>query len=366
MSRRPPIPPRWVVQAILKVRSLLGSLRQAVTPPPFVITENLYGILTNKLLGLAAELRIADHLHSGPKTAEELAPLVEANPDALYRMLRAMVALRLLGQHRDGRFKNNAVSEVLREDHPDSVRSFALFLASDWTWEIWNEALHSIRTGQGATEKVFGQPFFEMLASHPERNRVFATAMSGASKLNAPIIPKKYDFSHAKKICDVAGGTGTNLAEILVQNPDLRGVLFEIPEVLREAPEVLSSYGVADRVELVAGSMFESIPEGCDLYMLQSIVHDWDDERCLEILGSIRKAMPSGARVLVLEMTVPEDRSDHFAKLLDMAMLFFAGGARERTRTEFETLYTRAGFRVSRIIPLPTLLEITELILDSR
>ncbi len=265
MSKQFRVPPRWVVTTLLKVRSLLASARRGITPAPIEITENLYGMLTNKLLGLAAELRIADHLHSGPKTAAELAPLCDANPDALHRMLRAMVALRLLGRTRDGKFKNNARMDTLREDHPDSLRSFALFLASDWTWDIWNQAMHSIRTGGGATRRALGQPFFEMLGSHPERSRIFAAAMRGASKLNASVIPRKYDFSGARRICDVAGGSGTNLCEVLVRNPNAHGVLFELPEVLGEAHEILAGYGVAVLLVLVAVRFLDSIAVGCDL-----------------------------------------------------------------------------------------------------
>jgi hypothetical protein len=168
-------------------------------------------------------------------------------------------------------------------------------------------------------------------------------------------VPRAHDFSTCRRVCDVGGGTGTLLSGILAANPGLRGVLFDLPSVVAKAPPVLEGAGVADRVEVVGGDFFAAVPDGCDRYVLQAIVHDWDDESVVKILGSIRAAMAPGARVLVLEQEMPRHAGWHLVKAIDLEMLVDTGAGRERTRQELTAVFERAGLRLAKTRALPVL-----------
>jgi hypothetical protein len=176
--------------------------------------------------------------------------------------------------------------------------------------------------------------------------------MASASSLQMEVVARKYDFKDCRRVCDVGGGTGTLLAAILSANPHLTGVLFDLPPVVARAAPVLAATGVADRVEVAGGDFFVAVPEGCDRYILEAIVHDWDDESCVTFLGRCRESMPTDGRVLVLEQLLPKHAGDHPVKAVDLEMLVDTGRGRERTRAEFEDLFSRAGFAVRRVIPI--------------
>src|SRR6185295_5740708 len=135
-------------------------------------------------------------------------------------------------------------------------------------------------------------------------------------------------------------------------NPGVRGVLFDLPSVVAKAAPVLQAAGVADRVDVVGGDFFESVPSGADRYVLQAIVHDWDDDSCVRFLSHCREGLAPGGRVLVLEQLVPKHDGDHPAKAIDLEMLVDTGRGRERTREEFDALFARAGLRVDRAVPI--------------
>src|SRR5690606_17602956 len=148
-------------------------------------------------------------------------------------------------------------------------------------------------------------------------------------------------------IADIAGGLGHLLGAVLDANPNARGILFDLPEVLEGAPEMLSKYGVLDRVETVNGNFMSDVPVVADVYLLKHIIHDWYDETNQVISGRIRKHMPEGAKVLIVETVVPDGNDPHFSKIIDIEMLAAPGGM-ERTAAEFETLLEDSGFRLTR------------------
>ena len=179
--------------------------------------------------------------------------------------------------------------------------------------------------------------------------------MADASRLQAGLVTGEHDFSSCHEVCDVGGGTGTLLAGILATHPGLHGTLLDLPAVVAHADATLRDAGVADRVTVLAGDFFASVPAGCDRYLLQAIVHDWDDESCVQILSNVQKALPPAGRALVLEQELPSHDGWHLAKALDLEMLVDTGAGRERTRAEFEALFARAGLRVTRRGALPVL-----------
>jgi len=170
-----------------------------------------------------------------------------------------------------------------------------------------------------------------------------------------------YDFSGAKTIADIAGGYGHLLAAVLASNPNANGVLFDLPAVLSGAPQMLDSYGVADRVELVEGDFFTEVPVVADIYMLKHIIHDWYDDKNQKILGNIRAIMPDDAKVLIIDVVVPEGNEPHFGKIIDLEMLMAPGGV-ERTPSEFNELLVNSGFKLNRIIRTPGMMSIIEAI----
>jgi O-methyltransferase len=358
------VPPSWLAKTGIRVRNALGRIHAKAVPPPLLVMERLNGLVEAKVLSLVAELGIADRLAGGPRAAVHLAAEAGVDADALDRALGLLVSRGFFARTRDGRYENNAASMVLRSDHPESMRAWAEFFASDWHWEMWNHARHSVATGHSASKEAFGAEFFDYLTTvNPQAGESFNRALAGTSALAGPILAKGYDFSDVMRLCDVGGGTGGMLGEILAVYPSLRGVLFDLPEVADQARAHLGARGLNDRVEVIGGSFFETAPEGCDAYMMQAIVHDWDDDSCVTILSNVRRAMRSGARVLVIENVLSPEPSpaDQFARSFDLVMLVTSGRGRERTRAQFDALFARAGFRIARDITLPSQFHVMEL-----
>jgi hypothetical protein len=345
------VPPAWVLRPLLATRNAVARVHRAMVPPEVPVLERSLGIIDTKALGVAAEFGVADALADGPRSATDLAESCAADADALGRVLRFLVGRGVFKRTRDGRFRNNKASELLRSDHPDSLRAWARFAGADWHVATWNQLDHSVRTGESAATAALGHPFWEYLTeTDPEAGVLFDAAMAATSAIQMEVVGTKVDFTG--RVCDVGGGTGTLLASVLRANPGATGVLFDLPTVIAKAPPVLEAARVAERVEVVGGSFFDSVPAGCDRYLLQAIVHDWDDDSCVRFLTRCRDAMAPGGRILVLEAVMPEHDGDHFVKAVDLEMLVATGAGRERTRPEFDALFARAGLRVRKVVPI--------------
>jgi O-methyltransferase domain len=358
------VPPAWLAKPGIRVRNALGRMHAKAVPPPLLVIERMNGLVESKTLSLVADLGIADRLAGGPRAAVHLAADAGVDPDALDRALSFLVSRGFFARTRDGRYENNATSSVLRSDHPESMREWARFFASDWHWAMWNHARHSIATGRSAAHEAFGTEFWDYLTRvNPAAGETFNGALAGTSAVAGPILARGYDFGRVTKLCDVGGGTGGMLAEILAVHPALRAALFDLPEVAERGRDRLRERGLLDRCEIVGGSFFETVPAGCDAYMMQSIIHDWDDDSCVTILTNIRRAMAPGARVLVIENVLSPEPSpaDQFARSFDLVMLITSGLGRERTRAQFDGLFARAGFRIARDITLPSQFHVLEL-----
>lgn len=345
------VPPAWVIRPLLAVRNGIARVHRGMVPPEVAIFERAIGIVDTKAIAVATELGIPDALGDGPRASEDLATEVGADADALERLLRYLVGRGVFRRRRDGRFANNATSTRLRRDHPDSLRPWVRFYGAPWHVAIWNELEHSVRTGRGAAREALGYDFWDYLTTeNPAAGLVFDEAMEAASRVQLDAVARRYDWPAEARVCDVGGGTGALLAAVVGAHPHMRGVLFDLPEVVAKAAPVLATAGVADRVEIVGGDFFAAVPEGCDRYVLQAIVHDWDDDSCVRFLTRCREAMAEGARVLVLEFVMPEHDGDALVKALDLEMLVDTGAGRERTRSEFDALFARAGLRVRRVV----------------
>jgi hypothetical protein len=304
----------------------------------------------SQLVSTAASMGLADHLAAGPKSAATLAADLSANPRALHRFMRTLASFGILAQDDHDRFALTPLGEALKSDAPGSARSTILAMAGPWMWKAWGEFQYSVETGKPAMDKVFGMPLFDYLAQNPDLAAQFSEAMVGIHGAEPPAVAEAYDFSPFASIVDVGGATGNMLAHILARHPQPTGILFDRPHVVTEAAALLRARGVDSRVSIQPGNFFETVPRGGDVYLLSHIIHDWNQDQCLTILGNCRRAMKPGAKLLIIEFVLPEGNTPHFGKLADMVMLAFPGGE-ERTASEYQSLLAAANLRMTRVVP---------------
>lgn len=319
-------------------------------PPPAAIFGLVSGMWAAKAAATAASLRIPDVLAHGPKSAEEVARAIGADASAVYRLMRGIASIGVLAAEPDRRFSLTPVGELLRSDVPGSMRSFLVAELAPGHWRPWGELELAVRSGAPAAPKALGMNVWEYYEKNAEEGFQFAEAMSGLSGMALQAVLAAYSFAGARKVVDVGGSHGAFLAALLQREPSARGVLFDRPEVIEGAGATLAGAGVAERVERVGGSFFESVPAGGDTYLLKHILHDWSDEECVTILSHVRSAMPPGARLVVVEMLITDGGPPSPAPLLDLNMLVMLSG-KERTVEEFSDLFAKAGLSFSGVTP---------------
>ncbi len=311
------------------------------------------------VLYATAKLGIADRLADGPRTAAELAIPTKTHAPTLHRLLRTLAGLGILTERDGQRFALTPLGEAMRSGAPGAARSTVLAFCSPALWRSWEEIVYSLETGRTGFEKVNGMPMFDYLAQHPEEASAFSEAMVGFHGAEPPAVARAWDFSPFRNVVDVGGATGNMLAAILSHHPQPRGVLYDRPHVVRDAPALLAARGVADRVRIEPGNFFEGVPPGGDVYVLSHVIHDWNEEQCLTILGHCRRAMKPDARLLIVETVLPPGDTPHPGKVLDMVMLVIPGG-QERTAAEYDALLAKAGFRLTRVVPTESVVSIVE------
>ncbi len=307
----------------------------------------------------AAKLGIADHLAAGPRSAVELAGTTRTHAPSLYRLMRTLAGLGILTERDGQRFALTPLGEALKAGAPGSARATLMAFCGPAFWHSWEEILYSLETGKTGFEKACGMPLFEYLAQHPEEASYFSEAMVGFHGAEPPAVARAYDFSGAKTVVDVGGATGNMLAAILSHHAAPRGVLFDRPHVVRDAPALLKARGVEERVTIEPGDFFERVPAGGDAYLLSHIIHDWNEDQCLTILGHCRNVITPDGRLLIVETVLPTGDTPHQGKVQDMVMLVIPGG-QERTEAEYASLLSKAGFRLSRVVPTESVVSVVE------
>ena len=318
-------------------------------PTPVALLRMMTGYWVSKALNAAAELGVADLLRQGPRENDELAAACGAHPPTLYRLLRALASVGVFTEEEGRRFALTPLAELLRSDVPGSMRALARMYGAE-QYRAWGDLVESVRTGGPAFDRVFGAPYFDYLGRSPEAGAVFNEAMTGWTTQVADAVVAAHDFAGAEKIVDVGGGHGLLLGTILRAHPAARGVLFDLPQVAAGARPLLEALGVAERCETAGGDFFAAVPDGGDVYLLAQILHDWDDERCRVILGTIHRAMRPDGTLLVVEQVLPPGDEPSFGKWLDLHMLVLLAG-RERAEAEYRALLGGAGFELTRVVP---------------
>jgi SAM-dependent methyltransferase len=333
-------------------------------PPPIAMLQLISGFWISRGIYIVAKLGIADLVKDGTKTAEDLAAATHTHAPSLFRLLRALASVRVLSQDGD-RFGTTPILDTLRTDVPGSMRAFAMTELGEEHYPAWGELLHSVRTGEIAFDHTFGMNAWEFFKRNPENARIFNDAMSGMTARVNEAILAKYDFADITTLVDVGGGHGGLIASILNRHGQLRGILFDSPQVIEGAQAAVDAAGVAERCRLVSGDFFTAVPTGGDAHVLKWIIHDWDDEKSVAILQNCHRSLPDNGKLILVEAVVPSSSEPHFSKFIDLNMLVMTGG-KERTEEEFRTLYDKAGFRLTRIVPTESPMSVIEGVRVSR
>jgi alkyl hydroperoxide reductase subunit AhpC/SAM-dependent methyltransferase len=352
--------PATFLRVIVTLKSAgLPETRQQPKPPHVQLIEMATAHWISRMVYVAAKLNLADRLADAPKSAGELAGPTGTHAPSLYRLMRTLANLGLLSEDGAQRFSLTPLGEALKKNAPGSAYPTVLTMAGDMFLGGFGELLYSVQTGKSGFEKALGMPVFDWLGKNPEMASLFSETMIGIHGAEPAAVAAAYDFSEMKTIVDVGGATGNLLTTVLGRAPGARGILYDLPHVVRDAPALIQSRGLTNRVTIEAGSFFERIPVGGDVYLLSHIIHDWSEAQCLTILGNCRRALSRGSRLLLIEMVLPPGNVPHPGKVLDMMMLVGPGG-QERTEQEYGTLLGQAGFRLTRVVPTESAVSVVE------
>ncbi|MFI6644698.1 methyltransferase [Streptomyces sp. NPDC050504] len=285
----------------------------------------------------------------------DVARAAGTHPESTLRLMRTLAALDHLREDAPGTFSVTPAGALLDRDHPGSMAALIEVFTDPVTLRAFDHLDDSVRSGEPMFDAVFGTDAFSYLHRHPELTERFNTAMSCFTGQIAAALPEAYDFGRFGTVADLGGGDGTLISGVLRAHPGLNGILYDTEAGLAQAPATLKRNGVADRCSLVPGDFFRWAPEGADLYILKSVLHDWSDDRAVTVLANCRAAMPPEGRVLILESVLPETVAPDGPKapyMTDLNMLVNAGG-KERTRRQLDEVCERAGLTITETGELP-------------
>ncbi|HEX4338463.1 MAG TPA: methyltransferase [Polyangiaceae bacterium] len=354
-ARFPDAPPAFVIRLVLGIRRFFRDLADRLTPPEIIVFERATGIAETALIGAVTRHAIPDLLEErGPLDASTIAAARGLDADAVHRTLRALAVTGLFTMLDDGRFENNRVSRVLCSGRVLRSREWALYFSSGSNAAAWLDYSRTLETGKSAFTRVHGMDVWQWFDRHPDEREMFAHCMTGLTVMDAPAIASLYPFGEVKRLCDVGGGRGTLIGEIVKRHPNVTGVLCDAPGVIESARDLLTARGVADRVELVPGNFFEQVPTGCDAYIMKNILHDWDDATCKKILGVVRSSMEPGQRLVICETLVERNSRDPLGTRADLQMMVACDQGRERSEAELRALLGACRLKVTRVFPFPT------------
>lgn len=322
------------------------------------LTRIMLSVALSRALSTVAELGVADHIEAGsPQSIASLASATGTHERSLYRILRFMASHGLFKETDSCQFDHTPLSQCLRSDAEGSFRAAAQMMHR--VFPTWDGLHHSALTGEPGFNQVYGQPIFEYIGKHPDLGPIFDAGMTAIHGYETGAMLEAYDFSGIETLADIGGGNGSLLSAVLLRHPKLKGILFDLGHVVGRAQANLQASGVADRCTVVEGSFFESIPSGADAYIFRHIIHDWNDEQCVQILSHCLQVIPANGKLLLVEAVVPTGNEPSLAKDFDMTMLTLPGGI-ERTAEEYKTLLEQAGFQLNSITSTPSIVSVIE------
>ena len=341
----PVYPPLFFVRVTERLRRFCTRVNRRFTHPNVVLWEMVHQMWVAAGISVAVQLGIADLLKQGPMDIAGLARETGTHEDSLYRLMRMLATQGLFKESGDRLFASTRLSKPLQEDQ---IRYLLMTHLRTGQFEIFGDLMQSVKTGKNVRGKDSGRGLFDQIEEDMERNERFTRAMTSASRMLAGALVAAFPFKRYKKIIDVGGGQGFLLAAILDRNPGIRGTVFDLPGAISKADRIIEEFSLEGRMDAVAGDFFEKVPEGGDLYLMKSILHDWSDGDALKILARVREAMADGSRLLVIEPVIGKNNRPEFGKMTDILMMAAVGG-KERTRNEWEALLTDAGFMIRKI-----------------
>lgn len=309
------------------------------------------GYMASAAIYIAAKLKIADLLASGPRSISELAVSTGTHEDRLYRILRTLASVGVFSEVAPRCFALTPAGEALRTGTKDSAYAMALWLTDPLHLRVFSELMHTVKTGEITFDHVYGKSAWEYLHEDPQEAEIFDHAMTWFSGAVVPAVLEAYDFSGIPTLMDVAGGRGALMRAILKQYPEMRGIVIDLERVMQAAKQEPENQALGNRCEFLAADFFAEVPTDADAIIMKSIIHDWDDEQAVRILKNCREALhgKSNAKILLVEAVLNPGDEPHLGKFIDIEMMAFPGG-RERTEAEFRSLLSQAGLRLNRVV----------------
>lgn len=318
--------------------------------------QMMSGGIVAQSLSTVAEFGIADLLVHGPRSTATLAAAVHVGESRLHRLLRFLASLGVFHESPHG-WSLTPLGDLLRSDVPDSMRAGARMMGRIAPATI--RLADNVRTGTCAYSLAFGKPIFEDLSEKPEDAAIFDAAMKSFHGGETDAVLNAYSFDGVSVLADVGCGSGEVMAATLRRYPEMRGLLFDQAHVMERTRLNMERARLADRCEMHHGNFFDAVPAGADAYTMRHIIHDWQDDRCLTILGNIRRVIPPTGRLLLIETVVPEGNDPSPSKLFDMFMMVFPDGL-ERTEAQFRALLDASGFSLTEITPTDSPVSVIE------
>lgn len=346
----PSYPPLYLVRITNRMRQFFLRLNRRFTHPNVVMWEMIHNMWLAAGISVVAELGIADLLKDGPKDIDDLATKTSTHSDSLYRVMRMLASQGIFRELKGKRFNSTSLARPLEEDQ---IRYMILVHLNRNQFAMFGELMKSVRTGDTVSGDRSGKALFDHIRDEDKRNEWFNKAMSSASKMQVPALLSAFPYKKYSRIIDVGGGEGLFLAAVLGRATRSQGVVFDLSNVLENPGGVRAAPSLEGRMELKSGDFFESIPAGGDLYMLKSVLHDWDDESSLKILQNVHRVMEKQSRLLIIEAVLDEENQSSFGKMTDILMMAAAGGL-ERTHKQWQNLLEASGFRIRKIHPTIT------------
>lgn len=310
------------------------------------VVDIILGRWKSQTLYAGVKLGIFELVNAAPKPASEIARELGLDHSLSYRLLRALASMGFLNENNEKGFSIAPQGELMRKDHPQTLRGVALLEEGPEHYAIWKHLVAMVQDGkQDGFVREFGLRIFDYLSQNPTYAQVFNYAMSSYSATHTKLVLealKGYDFTKIHTLCDIGGGHGHLICNLLAEHPQLKGTVLELESTIKDKGLLWAEkMGLAHRCMYQAGDMFREVPRS-DAYIMKMILHDWNDEECVRILSNIQKASPPDGRVFVVEHVVPGPETPHFAKLFDIHMMCALTG-RERTEEEYSALLEKAG-----------------------
>lgn len=308
----------------------------------------------SRMLCAAARLGIADALGDEVRDIRFLAESCQADPDALYRLLRALASIGVTEETAPEHFRLTPFGKPLRRDDPNSVWAAVIFWA-DLLADSWSLLTDCIRTGKPAAQ-VRDPNIPSRWSQDPDASAIFRAVMGTAPAEDYAPIARAWDFSKSKVVADLGGGGGSLILAVLELNSNLQGMLVDLEASIDAAKPRFAKEKLSSRCQLVPGDLLQSVPGGADVYMIKHVLHGRQDPEAITILKNCRAVIPQDGCLLVIEFVLPPLVSQADSRLegllmSDLNMLAVTGG-RERSEREWKTLFEAAGFSLTGVFPV--------------